>query len=327
MYLPIDELKDGPRNLDLAADYIELNAFFSYDSKTLTSGISANIEIGAPESSDQDLVMQENEDLVCGIVDKIGTRRNTLADAYPFDIDSNGDVVTCNLDESSFEQTAYVLSLLLSNLPSLSPILTGTRLLPKDVEVRKMREYFQYFATVALAVEIQGDAWSFGSPRPDSTPFLYKLREIWQVIGDGSVKRQVGAPTRPQDDGIDVIAARCRPDRLPGIPIATAQVATGKDAREKSLLGTLCRFKSRWFSPQPVTIFIPYMIVPFACDDDTFIDDVRSFGNVLHRMRVPHRVKDASRLVNAGVTVEGYDQLTSALQWVSAYRSRCRATQ
>ena len=324
MYLPIDELKDGPRNLELAADYIELNAFFSDDSRTLTSNISANIDIGAPEFSDLDEEMQKNEDLVCGTVDKIAARRNTLADAYPFDIDSNGDIVTCNVDEDSFEQSAYILSLLLSNLPSLSPILTGSRLMPDDDEIRKMREFFQYFATVALAVEVQGDAWSFGSPRLDRSPFLGKLREIWQVVGDGSVKRQVGAPSRPQDDGIDVIAARSRPDRLPGIPIATAQVSTGKDSRDKSLLGTLDRFKSRWFSPQPVTMFIPYMIVPFAWDDDVFIDAVRSFGNVLHRMRVPHRVKDGKQLVETGLTVEGYDQLIHASQWISTYRSRLR---
>ena len=94
------------------------------------------------------------------------------------------------------------------------------------------------------------------------------------------------------------------------------------DGRPLPALGA---FKSRWFGTQPVTDFIPYMVVPFATADNQFMDDVRVMGNVLHRLRVPRRVAEAARLVNAGVTIEGYDRLTEAARWLSDYRSRVGA--
>ena len=136
---------------------------------------------------------------------------------------------------------------------------------------------------------------------------------------------QTGAPRQPKDDQIDVFAARPHPDGLPGFPFAAAQVATGRNAREKSLKGHLNAFKGRWFGTPPVTDFIAYMIVPFATADDQFVDDVRVMGNVLHRLRVPRRVAEAARLVEAGVGIEGYDQLAEVAQWVTDYRKRASA--
>ena len=84
-------------------------------------------------------------------------------------------------------------------------------------------------------------------------------------------------------------------------------------------------FKSRWFRTQPVTDFMAYMIVPFATADDRFVDDVRVMGNVLHRLRVPRRVAEAGRLVEAGMTIEGYDRLVEVARWVADYRNRAGA--
>lgn len=129
-----------------------------------------------------------------------------------------------------------------------------------------------------------------------------------------------------QDDRVDVLAARRHRDGLPGFPLAAAQVATGADAREKSLRGHLCAFRRRWFKEPPETDFMPpYMIVPFAMADDRFVDYVRVMGNVLHRLRVPQRVEEAARLVETGVAVEGYDRLAEAARWVVNYRDRARA--
>ena len=50
----------------------------------------------------------------------------------------------------------------------------------------------------------------------------------------------------------------------------------------------------------------------------------RIMGNVLHRLRVPRRVVEAARLVEAGETIEGYDRLAEAAQWVADYRNRVR---
>ena len=284
LYLPIDAVTGRSPDLDLAADYLELNAFFSPNSAAQTSGLRNAMSLAAEEDHgdlDRELQRGEAEEVVASAVSQIKMRQDALDTAYPFALDEGGDVLTCVLEVDSFGQAAYILSLVLSNLFSVSEVLSGSGYHPDDTEVRKLRQYFQYMATAALAAEVQGEAWSFGSPRPDGSPFLEKLRQIWKRLGDGQVEAQPGSPRQPKDDQVDVFAARRRWDRLPGFILAAAQVATGKNAREKSLKGHLDAFKERWFSRRPLTNFIPYWIVPFAADRDQFVDDVRTMGNCL----------------------------------------------
>lgn len=327
LYFPMDEVTGASIDFDRAADYLELTAFFSADSTALASDLANQAGIGAADdhANLDEEIQSGDEDLVTSTVTRIEARCETLGPhAYPFDLDARGEILTCNLAQGSFGHAAYILSLVLSNLRAVSPVLGDSRLHPDEHEVRRLREFFQYFATAALASELHGSAWSFGFPRPDGTGFLDKLTQIWQTLGDGTVARQRGAPQRPNDDQVDVFAARLQPDRLPGFPLAAAQVATGANAREKSLKGHLGAFKSRWFGSQPITEFLAYMIVPFATADNQFVDDVRVMGNVLHRLRVPRRVAEAAHLVEAGETVEGYDRLAEAVQWVADYRGRAR---
>ena len=170
---------------------------------------------------------------------------------------------------------------------------------------------------------MNGRAWSFGHPRPDKTNFHTKLAEIWGVFRDGVLQAAVGVPDRPQDDQIDVFAARLHPDGLPGFLLAAGQVATGNNWREKSLRHHLEKvFPSRWFGQQPVTIILCYHIIPFARPDDEFFDDCRVLGNVLHRLRVPHRVTEAQGLHDQGVAIEAFDQLAVAVEWIKAYAAR-----
>ena len=326
--LPMDDVSGASIDFDRAADFLELSALFANDSTVLASDLVNQSGIGAEEDPvDLDEELESgDEDLIGSTVTRIENRRESLGStAYPFDVDARGEVLVCRLAEGSLGQTAYILSLVLSNLRALSPVLGDPRLHPDDHEVRRLREFFQYFATAAMASEIHGSAWSFGAPRPDGTRFLEKLRTIWQTLGDGSVERQPGAPRRPQDDQVDVFAARLHPDRLPGFLLAAAQVATGANAREKSLKGHLSTFKSRWFGRQPATEFLAYMVVPFAVAEDNFLDDVRVMGNVLHRLRAPRRVAEAAQLVEAGETIEGYDRLAEAARWVVDYQGRARA--
>ena len=322
--LPIDDVTGASVDFDRAADFLELTAFFADDCRALVSDLANQAAIGAADDhADLDEEMRNGEEeLVSGTVERIETRQQALDGAYPFEFDPGGDILTCILTDDSLGQAAYALSLVLSNLKALSPILDGSGIHPGDDEVRRLRRYFQYFATAALAAEVQGRSWSFGFPRPDGSGFFDKLEEIWQALGDGRVEAQAGAPLHPKDDQVDVFAARPHPDGLPGFPLAAAQVATGRDAKDKSLKGHLGTFMSRWFARQPVTEFVAYMIVPFARADEKFVDDVRVMGNVLHRLRVPRRVAEARQLVEAGVTVEGYDYLTEAVQWVADYRRR-----
>ncbi len=324
LYFPQDEIGAGKPNFDLAADYLELTAFFSEQSRSFTKDLINATEIGAEgDYSDVDDEMTNREEIVSGAVRRIDGRSRALCSSYPFALDENGDILTFVGQEALYGQTAYILSLILSHLRAVSAILDGSTVYPTDAEIVELRKYFQYFATAALAAEVHGRAWSFGHPRPDKTNFHTKLAEIWGVLRDGILQPAVGVPERPQDDQIDVFAARLHPDGLPGFLLAAGQVATGKNWREKSLRNHLQHvFPSRWFGQQPVTMMMCYHIIPFTRPDDEFLDDCRVLGNVLHRLRVPYRVAEAQKLHAQGTAIEAFDQLAAAMDWVKSYAAR-----
>lgn len=324
LYFPQDEIDAGKPNFDMAADYLELTAFFSEQARSFTKDLINATEIGAEEDySDVDEEMTDREEIVSGAVRRIDGRHRALGSSYPFALDENGDVLTFVGQGLSYGQAAYILSLILSHLKAVSPILDGSTVYPTDAEIIELRKYFQYFATAALAAEVNGRAWSFGHPRPDKTNFHTKLAEIWGVFRDGNLQPAVGVPERPKDDQIDVFAARLHPDGLPGFLLAAGQVATGKNWRAKSLRAHLGNvFLSRWFGQQPVTMMMCYHIIPFTRPDDEFFDDCRVLGNVLHRLRVPYRVAEAQELHARGTAIEAFDQLAAAVDWVIAYAAR-----
>ena len=327
LHLPTDAVTGAAIDADLAADYLELAAFFAADASVRSTDLVNAVSLAAAEDHvDVDSEMRNGEEeIVSRTVARIEDRIRVLEAAYPFALDPGGDVLTCELQERSAGHAVYVVSLVLSNLRAVSSVLDNTGFHPDDHEARRLRTFFQYCATAALAAEVQGPAWSFGYPRPDGTGFVEKLKSIWGQLGDGCVLAQTGAPKNPKDDQVDVFAARPHPDRLPGFLLAAAQVATGKNWKAKSLKKHLDVFWGRWFAPQPDTESLVYMIVPFARPDDQFVDDVRVLGNVLHRLRVPRRVAEASLLAEAGVTIEGYDRLAEVMRWVADYRARARA--
>ena len=327
VYLPSDEFGGArPPNFDLAADYLELKAVFSEEKRSFSQDIVDALELDADsEFADVDDEMRNREEVADGAVARIISRKHALATTYPFELDDWGDEVSFVADESELGQAAYLVSLLLSNLRAVSPLLVGSEMHPSDEDVRTLRQWFQYFATAALAAEIGGQAWSFGFPRPDGTGFIGKLSEIWAELKDGSVGADTSAPAKPMDDQVDVFAWREQKDGLPGFLLAAAQVATGKGWRDKSIGYHIDRvFPSRWFARPPVTRMVSYHVIPFARPDEEFRDDVRLLGNVLHRLRVPLRVSEAVDLAGSGAPIEAFDRLEEAAAWIASCVERAQ---
>ena len=322
--LSTDAFAGNRYDFDLAADYLELKAFFSPDNQALSQDITDALELAAEmdyEGVDEEL--KERGEAASGAVGRISERCRVLADTYPFEVDEEGEVINFQSDDLSFGQAAYLISLVLSHLKSVSDVLYGTPVYPSSDEERNLRKYFQYFATAALAAEVGGPAWSFGFPRPDRTGFIEKLTEIWSVLKDGRVCVNPTAPTQPKDDQIDVFAWREQQDGLPGFLLAAAQVATGANWKNKSIKAHIAGvFTNRWFQPQPVTTFVAYHIIPFARTDLEFQDDVRVLGNILHRLRLPIRVMEANALSKRGVMIEAFDELKNVVDWLKSYEQR-----
>ena len=331
-----DEVSDW----NISADYIELFAYFSKSSEALFAELINAAEIGTEQ--DRNSI---NDEISCREESQIETREvirrraELLGDVYPFSFGSGENSIKytgISSDDFSDPQilgrTSYMISLVLSNRPPLRQVLDAEKVKIDDDEVMMIRRYFQYFATAALAGEINGSAWSFGFPRPDGSMFRDALQEIWKTLKDGEVNPNLGAPKRAKDDKVDVFAARMHRDGYPGFLLAVGQVATGKNWRSKSILGYVIQgggFKTKWFLPPPVTNFICYHIVPFTFADFTvdkrfeFSNDCAEFGNILHRLRIPCRVKEACiRHDEGGISIQAFDKLYEAVDWVKEYRRR-----
>ena len=328
LYLPPDafEGSTGP-DFDLAADYLELGALLSSEGQSLSEDIVDALELAAErEYENVDAEMTEREEIAAGAVARMSSRKRVLASSYPFEISAHGDVIVFTGEQPNLGQTAYIVSLVLSNLKFVSPILGESDVHPTPAEVRSLRQWFQYLATAAMAAEVGGPAWSFGFPRPDHTGFLAKLREVWGTLRDGVVSVDPSAPPDPKDDQVDIFSWKVQRDGLPGFLLAAAQVATGSDWKDKSIKHHVDKvFGPRWFSPIPVTEMVAYHVIPFARPEEKFRDDVLVLGNVLHRLRVPYRVAEAVDLVASGVSVEGFDLLRGVAEWVKSYVERARA--
>lgn len=328
VYLPSDEFGGSePPNLDLAADYLELKAVFSRDCLSFTEDIVDALELAANAPfGDVDAEMKVREEVAAGAVTRMELRKRALVDAYPFEFDRQGSIVLFSGSIPDLGQSAYLVSLLLSNLRTVTPLLDGSQFHPTDAQVRDLRNYFQYFATAAIAAEIGGPAWSFGFPRPDGTDFATKLREIWEILRDGTVGFDPSVPHSPKDGKVDIFAWREQRDRLPGFLLAAAQVSTGRNWKAKSIKDHVDHvFPKRWFSRPPATEMVAYHVIPFARPDVSFRDDVLVVGNLLHRLRVPRRVSEAAGLVQSGVAIEAFDQLSSASGWVRSFVDKARA--
>ncbi len=308
-------------DLDLAADYLELKAVLSEQKYSLSRNIIDALEMSADyDFTNVDSEIKKREHVADETIGQIHLRKNILQEAYPFELDELGETLSFVSEQPNLAHIAYLTSLLLSNLHPVSQVLHDFKPYPSKDDILSLRRYFQYIATAAIAAEIGGRAWSFGFPRPDNSGFVEKLKEIWTVIKDGEVEADISAPSAPKDGGVDVFACREPEDGLPGYLIVAAQVATGKDWKNKSLLEDINhQFLKRWFGRQPVTRIIAYHVIPFARPNSSFRDDVLTVGNLLHRLRVPDRVLKAQMLVDNGVNIESYGKLMEASDWIRKF--------
>lgn len=358
LHFPPDELTRETLDHDLAADFLELCAFFSegesvpvgrlldeQENVDFDYGTAAHeahqmerLEFDAVSGNVEDTNMIDGEygfaesgsdretQVVYETVARIRSRVDALQEAYPFHLSADGAALKYKNHDLSCGQATYIVCLILSNLKSMSSILFQSGLHPDEEsgEDMKIRRLFQFLGTAALGGEINGDSWSFGFPRLDGSDFHKRLAEIWGKIDDGTLKASEGVSESPKDGGVDVIAARLHRDGLPGFILAMAQIATGADWKRKKIRGpVLDGFLESWFGKPPRSRIMCYHIIPLALSDAQFKIQCVEAGSLLHRLRVPYRVEEAKRLHDAKtISVEGIEQLDAVIEWVKEYSQR-----
>ena len=324
-YFPHDSLFGTNLDADCAADVCELAAFLDDGGSFLLSDLRNDIEIGQDEYEDVDAHNRMSSEPIDAAVAVIESRQKILGGAYPFELDDAGSTLTYS-GNLNWPRSAYLLSLVLSHLRALSPVLDTGNLQPSDAQVRELRDWFQKIAAPALAAELGGGlAWAFGHPRMDDLPFLRKLQEIWKEIDDGAVREEPppGAPAQVKDDDIDVIAARPQPDGEPGFPIALAQVATGKGWASKSVRNHVQNvFFECWFVDRPASQVWSYHIIPFIIKAEVMRRQTLSLGHILHRLRLVRLLANAEQDVEGErIRSEGTEAFDHLILWLEAYRN------
>ena len=109
---------------------------------------------------------------------------------------------------------------------------------------------------------------SFGFPRAQGNAFLPALRLAYNSFGEGTVRSDdnvpPGFPSELKDGGIDVIAWRDFPDKLPGKLYLLGQCASGKNWRGKTVKQYVDSFHGNWFTGHPPSEPIKAMFIPFT---------------------------------------------------------------
>lgn len=327
-FIPQDQLTGSEPDFALAADLIELTALLVPDRRALIAELASALEIGQDEYADLDDVLRTRDRMTDETTAELETRARLLGSAYPFLLSPNGATLTFKEEGRNWGKTLYLLSLILSHLPSEhSPVLEQSGLVPDADDIIRLRRWFQYCAAAGVAGEIGGDAWAFGWPRPDSSAFLQKLKSIWAKLKDGDVREtpSAGSPPHVKDDEIDIIAARLSCDGLHGFPIILGQVASGNNWLSKPLRGHADHvFYPEWFSTTPASQTLVYHVIPFVVDPRLLRRETRRLGHLMHRVRLCSRALEAHEALKRGVSmqIEGTEAFDEVDQWVSGFRLR-----
>lgn len=319
------------------ADWMELQALRGADRRSTVGDIAGIFDINddAPDRAGDDphgesILEAGRSRLIDDLFDELQYRARVLGDAYPFTIETSPPaLVRVSEVTSTPGRVVYLFCLLASAIRE-------NRLQPVELTARaqaRIANVFQVCASLAARGYVVGDAASFGFPRPSGSDFQSALRDTYRRFGAGVVRRTVpaGWPTSAKDDGIDVIAWRHHPDRMPGKLYLLGQCASGRNWREKSAVDRIPQFHG-WFSTPPATHCLPSMFIPFTLHRDlpddprTAFDailanrhlrDEQRYGIVFDRFRIAHfagACLDSAGNESAGV--DGRDRFSDVETWV-----------
>lgn len=269
------------------------------------------------------LKIQQNDLFLEEIYQTIRERMECLQDCYPFKFSENGEELIYEKDNLNNGSIIYLFCLFLSN--------TKNEVVFDDYSFfeinNNVRDLFQACATWAAAGDIEGNAYSFGFPRPDRSSFLPKLRAIYSHFCDGMVRAtpRPGVSVNPKDEEIDIIAWRPRQDKAAGTYYLLGQAASGKNWDDKSLTGAIDSFHQNWFEIIPASkaiaaMFIPFNIIPVSTESSQERISVLTprFGTIFYRYRIPSCAKkglDISK-ANKSLKIERVEDIDKISIWV-----------
>lgn len=285
------------------------------------------------EPLDQEILEESRSGLFDAAFAELEYRAKCLGDSYPFEVDSSALLLRADFQEGElhFGQVAYTFCLVTTAIREKR--LSGLDCL--QVEILQLPLHFQVCACVAAGGYFGGAVCSFGFPRAEGDAFLPALRRAYERFGYGDARTipKPGQAAAAKDGGIDVIAWKDHPDRLPSKLYSLGQSASGSNWLGKSVTQDVQPFHGDWFTDHPAAYYIPALYIPFLTyadldeyDDETYknakatkvASRERRFGLIFDRLRIAHHLNACM----AGgedrcKSVDGADRLNEVAEWVN----------
>jgi hypothetical protein len=327
------------------ADWLELQALFSARRLASRGDLINAFDIAdderegrfsfdteAGEELDQGILEETQTALVENVFDELEFRATCLGSSYPFIVDSHRRTVRAEfLAEIQYGQVVYTFCLLATALRE--KVVSG--LDEQDQTIRQLELLFQVCACLAAGGYFGGEVSSFGFPRAEGNAFLPALKTAYDRFGYGDVRIEAeeGNPHATKDGGIDVIAWRDHPDRLPAKLYSLGQCASGKNWKQKPVASEFGQFHGTWFTTWPATFCVPALYIPFLIHDeltepanDSYVNvrarhvafHERKFGVIFDRLRISfHAAMCMASSTSVRDTVDGTTRAIEVATWVN----------
>jgi len=284
--------KDSTRSA--LADWLELSALSSDRRQVSEAGLiglhelyggesdaTSRVEPETGDSLDESILDTVQEQSIQCAVEEIMYRQEVLHGHYPFQVRPRGILLSHTKSEEQLTtgEWVYLFCLLSSAIRE-----GGLQTTNESIKTR-IAALFQACACLAAAGYLSGSVTSFGFPRAQGNAFLPALQLAYNDFGEGTVRGDdnvpPGFPSQLKDGGIDVIAWKDFPDKLPGKLYLLGQCASGKNWREKSVGQYVKSFHGNWFTGHPASGPIEAMFIPFTFHHDLQDTDGIDFPTLL----------------------------------------------
>jgi hypothetical protein len=272
--------------------------------------------------------------IVDDVYEELLRRADILGERYPFSLEHFGNQWV--IQDASFSRRgghrvsneAYILCLL------MSVIRKGIVQYPAgDQTASSIDHLFQALSVAVAKAWMRGEAYWFGSPRPDGTTTLVAgLTELIRLTGYGRLKDPLPASrnNRENDGGIDVVAWRPFADGLTAF-VLFGQAASGKNYKGKDVGSRLVPdfkwFFQEFFAEHYMTaLFIPFIQhdfwKPLKSEDyelaarDHALHNESRFGLVFDRLRITEVSSDILEVYDFSESIHLAGVARSALTWI-----------
>lgn len=256
------------RKIALAADWLEMAAVMSSRASSSSADLARSlaaidddehsrisIEPESGELLEEEILNHAGEQWISDVREEVYIRSASLGDSYPFSLSGNGRAwrVIYAAEQDRHDHLFYLCCLLI----------TARRHSLVLVDFDEMDKVLQVVAYLVAGRVVQGQAYWFGHPRPDSTRMKEAVEVMLSRMGFDApaVVPPMWSIGKENDDGIDLVAWRNFGDALASRIVLYGQVASGKNWEEKPVARHVEATFHAWLRDYAQKYFVPAMFI------------------------------------------------------------------